>query len=472
MPAALYFQDRSCRRRTAVNVERKLTMGTAPVMSYQALLRTDPRPSPAFYAPVHRDLGTEPIPANNYTSPGFFAREVEKVWMKTWQFACRDEEIPNAGDTHVYELLGKAVILVRQHDGAIRAFMNVCRHRGRKLVGSSGCNRTFRCAYHGLTWGLDGRLIENPFAWDFPQIGADDIPLLSVRCESWAGFIFVNFDDAAPPLLEVIAPMPEHFAHWKIENCYKSVHVGKIAHANWKVCAEAFLEPHHVICTHPEYNLFSGYDSSQHDVLSDHVTRFMAPTGITPGPFLDRGIDDDRRVQLMLAAGNRAFDASQKIDRPAGMTARAFAAESVRQMVNARTGYDLGECSDADVLDGLAYDIFPNFHLWGGFKDKISYRFRPLSHDRTLMEVFLFSLAPKDGPKPQPASLRMLGEDEKWTDAPELGALAPVYDQDYSNMAPLQQGLEALGDEVLHFSRYLEIRCRNLHRMVDHYLRK
>jgi phenylpropionate dioxygenase-like ring-hydroxylating dioxygenase large terminal subunit len=419
----------------AMNVERKLLMGEAPVMSYQALLRTDPRPSPAFYAPVNRDLGTEPIPASNYTSPGFFAREVEKVWMKTWQFACRDEEIPNAGDTHVYELLSQAVILVRQHDGTVRAFKNVCRHRGRKLVGSSGCNRTFRCAYHGLTWGLDGRLVENPFAWDFPQIEPDDIPLLSVRCESWAGFIFINFDDAAPPLLEVIAPMPEHFAHWKIENCYKSVHVGKIAHANWKVCAEAFLEPHHVICTHPEYNLFSGYDSSQHDVLSDHVTRFMAPTGITPGPFLDRGIDDDRRVQLMLAA-------------------------------------DLGECSDADVLDGLAYDIFPNFHLWGGFKDKISYRFRPISHDRTLMEVFLFSLAPKDGPKPQPASLRMLGEDEKWTDAPELGALAPVYDQDYSNMAPLQQGLEALGDEVLHFSRYLEVRCRNLHRMVDHYRQK
>jgi hypothetical protein len=238
------------------------------------------------------------------------------------------------------------------------------------------------------------------------------------------------------------------------------------------VCAEAFLEAHHVICTHPEYNLFSGYDSCQTDVLSDHVTRFLAPTGITPGPFLDRGIDDNRRVQLMLAAGNRAFDHSQQIELPAGTSARAFAAESVRQLVGARTGYDLSENSDADVLDGIAYDIFPNFHLWGGFKDKISYRFRPISHDRTLMEVFLFSLAPKDGPKPKPAKLNMLGEDQKWTDAPELGALAPVYDQDYSNMEPLQQGLEALGDEVLHFSKYLEMRCRNLHRMVDQYLQR
>ncbi|SDC83892.1 Phenylpropionate dioxygenase, large terminal subunit [Sphingomonas sp. YR710] len=456
-----------------MNIERKLLKeGTAPTVSYQELLKTDARPSPAFFAPVDCDLGTAPIPATNYTSPDFFAREVEKVWMKTWQFACLSDDIPDVGDTHVYELLDQTVLIVRQRDGTIKAFKNVCRHRGRTLVNASGCKSAFRCAYHGLTWGLDGQLTENPFAWDFPQIAADEIPLLTVRCETWAGFIFLNFDQDAAPLLEVIAPMPEHFAHWKIENCYKSVHVAKVAHANWKVCAEAFLEAHHVICTHPEYNLFSGYDSCQTDVLSDHVTRFLAPTGITPGPFLDRGIDDNRRVQLMLAAGNRAFDHSQQIALPAGISARAFAAESVRQLVGARTGYDLSENSDADVLDGIAYDIFPNFHLWGGFKDKISYRFRPISHDRTLMEVFLFSLAPKDGPKPKPAKLNMLGEDQKWTDAPELGALAPVYDQDYSNMEPLQQGLEALGDEVLHFSKYLEMRCRNLHRMVDQYLQR
>jgi phenylpropionate dioxygenase-like ring-hydroxylating dioxygenase large terminal subunit len=453
-----------------MNVQQKVKMGEAPVISYQELLKTDSRPSPAFYATATRDLGTAPIPASNYTSPEVYAREVEKVWMKTWQWACRDDDIPKVGDTYVYELLDQAVIVVRQENGDVRAFKNVCRHRGRKLVNASGCKTSFRCAYHGLTWSIDGKLIENPFAWDFPQLTAEDIPLLSVRCESWAGFIFINFDQEAAPLLEVIAPMPEHFAHWKIENCYKSAHVAKVANANWKVCAEAFLEAHHVICTHPEYNLFSGYDSGQHDVLSDHVTRFLAPNGITPGPFLDRGIDDNRRVELMLAAGNRAFDKSKKIELPEGMSARAFAAESVRQSLAARTGYDFSTYSDADMLDGQGYDIFPNFHLWGGFKDKISYRFRPLGPDKTLMEVFLFTLAPKDGPIPKSAPMRMLGPDEKWGDVPELGALAPVYDQDYSNMEPVQAGLKSLGDEPVHLSKYLEVRCRNLHRMIDVYM--
>jgi phenylpropionate dioxygenase-like ring-hydroxylating dioxygenase large terminal subunit len=466
--------------RAAIQIEEKLKMtvlqkvrmGEPPVVSYQELLARDPKPSPAFYAPMTRDLGTEPIPASRYTSPEFFEREMKQVFMKTWQLACRDEDIPEVGDTHVYELLDQQVLVVRQQDRQVRAFKNICRHRGRKLVSASACKTSFRCAYHGLTWGLDGKLIENPFAWDFPQLTADDIPLFDLRCESWGGFIFINFDRAAAPLLEVIAPMPEHFAHWKIEDCYKSAHVAKIAHANWKVCAEAFLESHHVICTHPEYNLFSGYDSGQHDVLSDHVTRFLEPSGVTPGPFLDRGIDDERRLSLMLAAGNRAFDPSTKVELPEGTSARAFAAESVRQMVGARTGYDFSEYSDADMVDGQGYDIFPNFHLWGGFKDKISYRFRPISHDRTMLEVFLFTLAPKDGPRPKPAKMRMLGEGENWTGIPELGALASVYDQDFSNMGPVQQGFTSLGDESVHFSQYLEVRCRNLHRMVDEYMKR
>jgi phenylpropionate dioxygenase-like ring-hydroxylating dioxygenase large terminal subunit len=455
-----------------MTVHRKVRMGEAPEVSYQELLARDSRPSPDFFAPASRDLGTDPIPATNYTSPEFFAREVEKMWFRTWQYACGEDEIPNTGDTLVYELLEQKIIIVRQEDGSVRAFKNICRHRGRKLVNHSGCKSSFRCAYHGLTWGLDGKLIENPFAWDFPQLGEDEIPLFDVRCESWAGLVFINLDPEARPLLEVIAPMPEHFAHWKMENCYKSVHVGKVTNANWKVCAEAFIEPHHVICTHPEYNLFSGYDSTQHDILSDHVSRFMSPTGVTPGPFLDRGIDDNRRVELMLAAGNRAFDKSKKIELPDGMTSRTFSANSVRQIVSERTGYDVSECSDADVLDGIAYDIFPNFHLWGGFKDKISYRFRPISHNKTLMEVFLFTIVPKDTPRPAPAQFRLLSDEETWSDAPELGALAPVYDQDYSNMGPVQEGLEAMGDEVLHLSQYMEVRVRNLHRMVAEYMNR
>jgi hypothetical protein len=88
------------------------------------------------------------------------------------------------------------------------------------------------------------------------------------------------------------------------------------------------------------------------------------------------------------------------------------------------------------------------------------------------MEVFLFTIVPKDTPRPAPAQFRLLSDEETWSDAPELGALAPVYDQDYSNMGPVQEGLEAMGDEVLHLSQYMEVRVRNLHRMVAEYMNR
>ena len=453
-----------------MNVETKPKLGSAPIVTYRDLLDQESRPVPELLDPATRDLGTAPIPASRYTSREFFEREVDKVWMRTWQYACREREIPASGDTHLYELAGRHVMIVRQRNDSIKAFKNVCRHRGRKLVDHDGCKTRFRCAYHGLTWRLDGELEENPFAWDMPQVDPDNFPLFPVRCESWAGFVFVNFDENATPLLEQMAPMPEHFPRWQIDRSYKAAHVGKIAQANWKVCAEAFIEGHHVICTHPEYNLFSGYDSTQTDILSDHVTRFLSPVGLTPGPFLNLNIDDAKRVDLMLAAGNRAFEKGNEIKLPEGMTARGFSAMALRKTLTDTLGYDLSDVCDAEILDGLAYDFFPAFHLWGGFKPKISYRFRPIDENTTFFEVMLFAIAPKDAEIPPEAKLRMLRDDETFADAPELGALAGVYVQDYSNMKPLQDGLRTLGDEPIHFTKYLEARCRNLHRMIDEYM--
>jgi len=447
-------------------------LGDAPGRSYQDILAEDSRPVPAMLRPSPRDLGTEPIAASRYTSAEFFNREVEKVWLKTWQFACLEDEIPAAGDTHVYELLDQSLLIVRQQNGAIRAFKNVCRHRGRKLLTASCRAHRFRCPYHAFTWNLDGTFLENPFAWDFPQINKQDFRLYEVRVETWAGFIFVNFDPDAEPLLKQLAPLPEHFSRWRIEQCYKSAHVGKVVPANWKVCVEAFIETHHVIATHPQYDAFTGHDSTQCDVLSDHVTRFLSPSAVSPGTSLGR-IDDARLFEIMMSANVRSVEGTGKPPAlPAGMTTRTYTARMSRQMLSQRTGYDLEDISDAEILDGIAYDFFPNFHLWGGFKDKISYRFRPwgMDHEKTLLEVMLFAINPKDAPKPPPARLHMLADGERWSGATELGALAGVFDQDESNMGPVQEGLRTLREGSINFSKHLELRCRNLHHMIDVYM--
>jgi nitrite reductase/ring-hydroxylating ferredoxin subunit len=452
----------------------KAQLGDAPHLTYQDLLAKDSRKVPELLASHPRDLGTAPLSASRYTSAEFFKKEVEKVWFKTWQFACLDDEIPSPGDTHIFELLDKSVLIVRQADGGLKAFRNVCLHRGRKLVNAGGCKQEFRCPYHGFSWNTDGSFKSNPFAWDFPQIDRNDFPLHELRVESWAGFIFVNFDAKATPLLEQLEPMPEHFTRWRINDCYKSAHVGKVMPANWKVCVEAFIESHHVHATHPQYDAFTGHDYSQLDVLSDHVTRFLTPSAVSPGTLLG-AVDDSKLFQLMMSAGARNIDASKTAPLPTlapGQTTRSFSADVGRRGLAQAHDGNFDDISDAEVVDGIAYDFFPNFHLWGGFKPKICYRFRPWNgdHEQTLLEVMLFALPPKGSPKPAPAKFRLLSADEPWSGCTELGGLAGVYDQDESNMGPVQEGLRTLGEGDIQFSQYLELRCRQLHHMIDVYM--
>ena len=222
--------------------------------SYQEILDEDEKTRPVSdIMREHRvvDLGVDPFSARRYTERAFFKKEVEHVFLKTWQYACREEEIANPGDTYVFDLVGRSLLVTRQHGGAIRAFENVCLHRGRKLATQGGCKTAFRCPYHGFTWERDGSFRPGPVIWDFPQIEPKAFGLGEARVARWAGFVFVNFDPGARPFEEIVAPLPCHMAYWKIDECYKAAHVAKVIPANWKVVCEAFLENHHVGVTHP-----------------------------------------------------------------------------------------------------------------------------------------------------------------------------------------------------------------------------
>jgi phenylpropionate dioxygenase-like ring-hydroxylating dioxygenase large terminal subunit len=443
--------------------------------TYQEILDEDAKYRPVSDIVRERrvvDLGSGPIPASRYTDPGFFKKEVEHVFLKSWQYACRQEEIPNVGDTYVFDLVGRSLLVVRQMDGSIRAFENICLHRGRKLMTDGGCRKAFRCPYHGFTWELDGRFRPNAVAWDFPEIDGSDFPLGEVRVAIWAGFVFANFDENAPPLEEVIEPLARHLDYWRIDECYKAAHVAKIVPANWKVVIEAFIENHHVGATHPQLAPYTGDANSQYDVLSDHVTRAIAPHGYPGLGYEGARLTPEQILQHAMRNGNRVGELVGPAFE-AGMYERHYLAGIGRKNLETLTGRDLSDRCDADFLDGFSYDLFPNFHLWGSLGKKLSYRFRPvgLDHEKTLMEVFLYKLAPLDSPIPPPAQMRMLAEGEKWADTQaELSYLAGVFDQDEANMGPTQEGLRALGERPIHFGRYSEVRCRNLHRMIDVYI--
>lgn len=445
-----------------------------PSESYDDILNRDTRDAPAFLRQgPSPDIGLGPVAVSRYFSPEFFHEEVEHVWSRVWQMACREEEIPNVGDYHIYEIVGKSLIVTRTAPGEIKAFYNTCLHRGRKLVTLNGCRDEFRCPYHGMSWNTDGTFKENPIAWDFPQWQGRDMSLPQAKVDTWGGFVFVNLDLAAAPLMEFIAPLAEHFADYDFAGRYKAVHVAKVVRCNWKVLSEAFMESHHSVTTHPQILPYLADANSQYDLLNDYVSRQFSASGV-PSPFVaDKNYTPDEIIQAMAAqAGARrgALESGGRV--PDGMSARAFAAEQTRAAMGAEDGRDYSKASDAEMVDALLYNVWPNMSFWAGYAPNLVYRWRPNGRDPEsgIMDVIILRPAPKDGPRPKPAPVHELGLDDPWSDAPELGGLVGIFEQDMGNLPFVQDGLHASGNGEVHFGRYSELRIRQLHHMIDRYI--
>ena len=153
-------------------------------------------PPPHMREESRVDMGDADIPVERYFSKAYHDQEVEKVWRKTWQWACRLEDIPNVGDHIVYTIVHDSLIVVRTGTGPkdIRAYVNSCLHRGTMLRKEGGCVKQFRCPFHGFTWALDGTLKHVPGAWDFKHINPAEFSLPEARVDIWGGFVFINFD--------------------------------------------------------------------------------------------------------------------------------------------------------------------------------------------------------------------------------------------------------------------------------------
>lgn len=458
-----------------------------PSESYEDILVRDTRAIPEHLrqGPT-RDLGDEGTPVTNYFDPEFFAKEVRHVWLKVWQWACRDEDIPNPGDVFVYENVGKSVIVARQRDGSVKAFYNSCLHRGRKLVDGAGNKVDFRCKYHGLAWGCDGKFKHNPISWDFPQFEKQDMSLPEIKVDSWGGFVFINFDPEAEPLMNVLQPLADHFDRYDFANRYKAAHVSKVVPCNWKVMAEAFMESYHTVATHPQLAPFLGDVNSQYDLLSDYVTRQFTATGVVSPTLANRKFNDMDILKAMEAAGGSHVSGGQSSkdgvakkntardtpDAPStleeGVTARMYACEVTRKALSAEDGWDYSEVSDAEIIDALLYNVFPHMNFWAGYAPNVVYRWRPngLDPETSIMDVIILKRVPKDGARPKPVEEHRLSLDEDWSSSPMLGALGPVFEQDMANLPHVQTGLRTSGTGVVHFALYSEMRIRWMHMMI------
>ena len=146
----------------------------SPGLSYQELLDSDTRPVPEVLRwQSAAEVPVQKVPIERYTSRAFHDLEVERLWRRAWQMACREEELPEVGDHAVYEIAEDSLLVVRTAPGEIRAFHNACLHRGRLLRECDGRADELRCPFHGWTWNLDGTLKRIPARWDFPHVDGD-----------------------------------------------------------------------------------------------------------------------------------------------------------------------------------------------------------------------------------------------------------------------------------------------------------
>jgi phenylpropionate dioxygenase-like ring-hydroxylating dioxygenase large terminal subunit len=391
--------------------------------------------------------GPARVPVDRFIKQEYHALEVEKLWKKTWQMVCREDEIPEVGDHYLYRITHLSFLIVRTGQREFKAHYNACLHRGRQLRDCSGKKaREFRCPFHGWTWTIDGQLRHITTEWDFPGVREHASKLPGAKVGAWGGWIFINPDPDAISLEEFMGPeMIAHYAKFKYENRHIHARVQKVVKANWKVVMEAFNEQYHVIATHPQLLLLGGdYADGHYDVFGNwgrlgHVQSSAASAmrGLYPTP-------------------------QQALDQY-----RDFADHN-RNWLRTVIGEEAEQFSDAELNEISYSNLFPNFAPWGGF-GRIVYRWRPNgdNHEECIMEVMLLAPWPEGKPKPPPAALHELGLDEPWTNAIELGSLGRILDQDMANLPNVYLGLKTKQPPYVWFSAYQESILRNFHRTYD-----
>ena len=196
------------------------------------------------------------LPWSWYTDPGVYHLEQERLFRRSWQYAGRADQVLESGSYFTCRAGDAPIVVARARDGALNAFLNVCRHRGAELVEGEGRRETLRCRYHAWTYGLDGSLRAVPRADREQGFEAGELSLRRVAVDTWGPFVFVNPDAGAAPLAHTLRELPEIVEASGIELSSLRFRVRSEyeLEANWKVACENFLECYHCPVAHAGFS--------------------------------------------------------------------------------------------------------------------------------------------------------------------------------------------------------------------------
>lgn len=185
-----------------------------------------------------------------YASPDVYRREVERLFMRDWLYVARAEELSNPGDYLTLRIAGEPIVVTRDQDGALRAFYNMCVHRGVEVAQGCGNTRAFKCPYHGWIYDLAGRLTGAAYMKEAAGFVPGEQRMRPLRLETWAGNVFVSFDPGAPPLGDHLRQFEKDFAFLRMADCRLGNRIVLELACNWKFVPENLMDFYHVGVLH------------------------------------------------------------------------------------------------------------------------------------------------------------------------------------------------------------------------------
>jgi choline monooxygenase len=204
-----------------------------------------------------------------YRDPEVLELEQERIFARTWQLAGHVSQLPDPGNYITAKAGVEPVLVLRDDEGTLRAFRNVCRHRGSRLLSGSGdCGKAIRCRYHGWTYRFDGDLIGVPEGRSIPGLDKSALGLFPARVEVLCGLVFLNLDMHASPLAEQVEGLPKRLAPYGLESLRPRQEAASTQPANWKIVVDNYLEGYHVPIAHPGLMRlldYKRYDAELHD---------------------------------------------------------------------------------------------------------------------------------------------------------------------------------------------------------------
>jgi len=418
------------------------------------------------------------LPKQRYTTSDFMEWELDRLWPRVWQIAGREEELAAPGDFLEYTIGDDSIVVVRTDSGAIAAFHNACRHRGTRLADGCGAfaGGEIRCPYHAWTYALDGRLVRVPDREEFIGL-PDDVALRSVRVESWGGFVFVNMDPDAEPLLEFLDPLPTLLAPYRFDELRFRGYRTTIIEANWKAVVDAFNESYHVQGLHEQILPWTDDTSIAYEQFERHAHYGRLPGArreLQPSPRLGLSRDDYDEGEILgaLVAGlggaflgeERAAVAELRAAGPPEGSTLLGAYQERRMTLLAERGFDVSGLTPDLMTSADDVFCFPNVvgPVYPG--SALLFRVRPNGRDpnSAIKDTWVLEW-------PRPGEDWQMPERKFYADWRER-RWGEITEQDYTNLANVQRGMRSRGFDGSRLASKQESNVLHMHRVVDRYL--